>query len=397
MRILLITAGSRGDVEPFAALARRAASAGHEVRLALPDNAGVDVSAIDTVSLDVDYSALIADQGVSPLAAMRSFSTVVRPIMRAVIVNAVMAALEFRPDVIVYHPKVLSAPLVADQLGVPHVLVELVPAVTPTTAFPAPGTITANLGRLNRLTYAAAQGAARMFGRELDEARRLAGSSSAAASAATASLVPISPQVLPRPDDWPGHVHLTGAWVEHSSRPSPADDELAAFLAAGDAVYAGFGSMAIGDPVERGHALIAAARETGNRLLIATGWGGIAVPDGTAADDILVRGSIDHAAVLPSVRAAVHHGGIGTVHAAARAGIPSVIVPFFADQPFWGAQVHRQGLGPAPTPQRSFTTRRLVEAVRAAPAFAENADAARRAMAHEDGLGAALAALENLA
>lgn len=396
MRILLITAGSRGDVEPFAALARRARSAGHDVRLALPDQSGVEVAGIDTVSLEVDYSALIADQGVSPLAAMRSFSTVVRPIMRAVIVNAVRAALDYRPDVIVYHPKILSAPVVADRLGVPHVLVELVPAVTPTAAFPAPGTITANLGRLNRLTYAAAQGAARMFGRELDEARRLAGSSSRSASAATASLVPISPQVLPRPDDWPATVHLTGAWVEHASRRSPADAELAEFLTAGDAVYAGFGSMAIGDPLDRGRALIAAARETGNRLLVATGWGGIAVPDDLASADILVRASVDHAAVLPSVRAAIHHGGIGTVHAAARAGIPSVVVPFFADQPFWGAQVHRQGLGPAPIPQRSLTARALVEALRAAPAFTESARAAREGMAREDGLEATLDVLEHL-
>lgn len=396
MRVLLITAGSRGDVEPFAALARRASQAGHDVRLALPDRSGVDVSEIDTVSLEVDYSALIADQGVSPLAAMRSFSTVVRPIMRAVIVNAVTAALDYRPDVIVYHPKILSAPLVADRLGVPHVLVELVPAVTPTAAFPAPGTISADLGRLNRLTYAAARGAARMFGRELDEARRLAGSGSGAASAASASLVPISPQVLPRPDDWPATVHLTGAWVEPASRPSPADAELAEFLAAGDAVYAGFGSMAIGDPLDRGRALIAAARETGNRLLVATGWGGIAVSDDLAGADILVRSSVDHPAVLPSVRAAVHHGGIGTVHAAARAGIPSVIVPFFADQPFWGAQVHRQGLGPAPIPQRSLTTARLVAALRAAPEFAANAGAAREAMTAEDGLGAALEVLEHL-
>lgn len=175
MRLLLITAGSRGDVEPFAALARRAQRAGHEVRLALPDRSGVDTSLLDTVSLEVDYSALIESQGVSPLAAMRSFSTVVRPVMRAVIVNAVTAALAFRPDVIVYHPKILSAPMIADRLGVPHVLVELVPAVTPTSAFAAPGTVAANLGPLNRITYAAARGAARMFARELADARLVAG------------------------------------------------------------------------------------------------------------------------------------------------------------------------------------------------------------------------------
>lgn len=396
MKLLLISAGSRGDVEPFAALARRAQRAGHQVRLAIPDRSGVDTSELDTVSLHVDYSALIESQGVSPLAAMRSFSTVVRPTMRGVIVNAVTAALEYQPDAIVYHPKILSAPMIADELGIPHVLVELVPAVTPTTAFAAPGTVNADWGRLNRITYSAAQGAARMFARELREAQQVLGSHRAAASRPRASLVPISPHVLPRPSDWPDSVHLTGAWLDTApgnSRPE-ADAELEEFLAHGPTIYAGFGSMATGDAESRGRVIAEAARATNHRLVIATGLGGISVPRGIEGDDILVRSSVDHARVLPHVRAAVHHGGIGTVHAAARAGTPSVVVPFIADQPFWGAQLHRQGLAPRAIPQRALTASRLAHALASASEYAHNVERVRRAMETEDGLAVALEVLE---
>ncbi|WP_219886508.1 glycosyltransferase [Nesterenkonia sandarakina] len=137
---MLATAGSRGDVAPFAALARRARDAGHEVRLVVPDHSGVDLSGLDVLSMGVDYSALIGQQGVSVAAAIRSYRSTVQPLMRAVIMESARAALDFEPEVLVAHPKILSAGLVATSLGIPHIVVEIVPAMTPTTAFPAAGT-----------------------------------------------------------------------------------------------------------------------------------------------------------------------------------------------------------------------------------------------------------------
>jgi sterol 3beta-glucosyltransferase len=61
--------------------------------------------------------------------------------------------------------------------------------------------------------------------------------------------------------------------------------------------------------------------------------------------------------------AVVHHGGAGTTHYGLRAGVPSIIVPFFADQPFWGYRVTKLGLGPAPIPRKKLTTKRLAKAI----------------------------------
>ena len=116
MRIALLTAGSRGDVQPFAALAREAVRRGHTVRLCLPDNSGVDLEGLDTVSLGVDFAAVVQDQSVSPLAAARTFQKIIRPMMGTLLVNAVQRCLEFEPEVLVYHPKIMSGPLAAARL-----------------------------------------------------------------------------------------------------------------------------------------------------------------------------------------------------------------------------------------------------------------------------------------
>lgn len=395
MRMLLATAGSRGDVEPFAALARRALSAGHQVRMVVPDHSRVDLSGLDVVSMGVDYSAMIEQQGVSVLAAMRSYRSTVRPLMRAVIVESARAAWGFQPDVLVAHPKILSAGVVAQALDIPHVLVEIVPAITPTKAFPAAGTSSRDLGRFNRYTYRAAGAGEAMFRRDLREVYRLVGEAPGSAAPPAATLLPISAALLDRPTDWPDTVHLTGSWAlgTHGS----VSAEVAAFMAAGDFVYAGFGSMAAGDPHARACEVIGGIRDAGVRGLLATGLGGLRVPQGLGGDDILVTDSVDHTVVLPAAAAAVHHGGIGTVHAATAAGTVSVLVPFIADQPFWGARLREKGLTPEPIPQRRLTADRLSVALGEADGFRPTVRAAADSMAGEDGTGSALHVIEGLA
>ena len=397
MRIMLLTAGSRGDVEPFLALARRARDDGHDVRLGVTrdfleaaDGAGVDVA-----PLDGDLTGVVSQQGVSAWAALRSYRSVVRPMMVAMLRSAADAALAFRPDVIVYHPKVLSAPVAAARLGVPHVLVELVPTLTPTREFPAAGVTTVDLGRFNPLTYRALAGASRMFAGSLRELRdRLGVPVRGPLPAPSLTVVPISGVLLPRPHDWPETTQMTGVWQRPPVDP-PLDAELDAFLSSGNVVYAGFGSMAAGDPVARGRAVVSAVRATGRRILVTTGWGGLRIPEDLTGDDVLVRAGVPHATVLPRCSVVMHHGGAGTVHAAVRAGVVSVTVPFLADQPFWGALLHRRGLGAAPVPARRLTADRLGAALTTLPDPSVAAEAAR-AMAREDGCRTAMMLLQRL-
>ncbi|WP_240674971.1 nucleotide disphospho-sugar-binding domain-containing protein [Cellulomonas endophytica] len=406
--MMLLTAGTRGDVEPFLALARYAAARGHDVRLATTEDAERPPD-VDVVGLDLDFRRVFRPPGRTPWALAHHLRTEVRPGMRRMFAAAVRQTLLFAPDVVVHHPLVLSAPMAADALGVPRVLVELSPVATPSGAFPAAGgpTATYDLGRWNRATYAVPRAAAHLF--DADVARAAAGLPGGrrppVRTRSRATLMAVSPQLLPRPRDWPAQVHLTGSWHDEDARGgsrhdrtavAPVDPEVAAFVSGGGHLVASFGSMAVGGAEARARAVVAAARAHGLRALLLTGWGGMALPEDLRGDDVLAVRSAPFDAVLPGAAAVVHHGGAGTSHATARAGVPAVVVPVTADQPFWGAQLHRRGLAARPVPVRRLTAATLVSALGDLSGRRERAAEVGRAMRQEDGLGAALAVLTAL-
>src|SRR3712207_6662398 len=107
MRMMLLTAGTRGDVEPFAALARHAASRGHKVRLALPDDAAAP-EGVDSVALGLDAQRVLSPTGRTPWALARHVRAEVRPAMRRMLAAAVRETAAFDPDVVVHHPLILS-------------------------------------------------------------------------------------------------------------------------------------------------------------------------------------------------------------------------------------------------------------------------------------------------
>lgn len=393
MRLLLLPAGSRGDVDPFLALYDRAAAEGHEVRVAVTRDALARArqGARDVVELDGDFARLVSSQSVG-WAAVRSYRTVVKPMLAAIQASAARAVLEYRPDVVVYHPKVLIAPTAAAAVGALSAVVEIVPILTPTTEFPAAGVVSRDLGWFNRWTFVAASAGNRALRGTLTTVAHDLGLPRVT-TVPHLSLCPVSPTLVPRPDDWPSTTHLTGAWRPPASSSPSLPEEVDAFLGKGPVVYAGFGSMAAGDPVQRTRIVVDAIRATGSRALVATGWGGLDVPADLLGEDLLVREAVDHQHVLPRVHAAIHHGGAGTVHAATAAGSVSVIVPFIADQPWWARRLHERGLAPAGTPARTLTSDALAGRLREVRHHRDSVVDAAAAMATEDGTGTALSAL----
>lgn len=363
LRVLLATAGSRGDVEPFFSLASAFREAGHAVRVAAPDDpdAGVDV---DAVSLGVSFADLA--RTVANVGGMRAFREHSRPAMRTILGRVVDEAVNWQPDVIVAHPKLLTVPVVAEHLDVPYLTVELTPVLTPTGEFPAAGVLNRSFSRaINRLSYQAAAVGERMFAAHMRAARqRLGVPGSRRLSPSAGSLIAVSPSLLPRPADWPATAHLTGDWPRLPSPGKGMDAAVRDFLA-DDApfLYAGFGSMRGGDASARAEAIVDGGRRAGLRVLLSTGWGGLEPPHRCLAGDVLVVSSVPHATVLPDAAAAIHHGGAGTVHAAARAGTPSVLVPFLSDQPFWARLLHRSGLTGPPLDRGHLTADRVQAAI----------------------------------
>ena len=134
----------------------------------------------------------------------------------------------------------------------------------------------------------------------------------------------------------------TGAWILPDERPLPAG--LEAFLDAGPPpVYVGFGSMRA--PADVARVAIEAIRAQGCRVLIARGWADLAQVDDR--DDCFAVGEVNQQALFGRVAAVVHHGGAGTTTTATRAGVPQVVVPQWADQPYWASRVADLGIGAA--------------------------------------------------
>ena len=161
-------------------------------------------------------------------------------------------------------------------------------------------------------------------------------------------------------------------------------------------LYAGFGSMTGGDAAARAEAILRAARSLGQRVLVATGWGGLKPSSRAAgAEDVLVAASVPHDAVFPRATVAVHHGGAGTVHAATRAGTPSIVVPFLADQPFWAAQLRRIGLAGPPLHRKRLDPDRVTTAIAAGVSLTGRVHWAAEQMRSEHGTEAAIKLILN--
>jgi sterol 3beta-glucosyltransferase len=435
LRVALLTTGTRGDVQPFVALARGLQQRGCSVTLAAPSDVAALAArhGVPTAPMRASYQALLAsDEGQamlgSPLRAVRYWRSVVLPLVRATIDDAWAAAqgADGRgADLVIHHPKLLGGAEIAERLGVPAVVATPVPLVLATREFPAPGVATHSLGSLlNRASYLPLHLAARLLAGEVRRWRaRVHANASTSRDAAQrrrpgapyAVLHAHSAHLVPRPADWPAWAHVTGDWPLDRDDPPPADDPLHAFLAAGaPPVYVGFGSMGAPGPLDRLQVVLDAVERSGQRAVLALGDARAAragSPDGTApaADEParrlarlvdagrvhLVR-DVSHPWLFARCSAVVHHGGAGTTAAGLRAGRPTVVCPVFGDQSFWGARVQALGAGPAPLPQRTLAAPALAAAIHAAVHarhLSANARALGERLRAEQGVLAALDAL----
>lgn len=391
MKIYLATLGSRGDNEPFRALALEASSAGHEVYFAHTDDIAVQPTAPYTdLELRGSIGKIIAEQGVSVMKGLLTYPRVMRPLLKGAARDTTNQILNIKPDVVVYHPKIMTAAAAAHAVGGIAIRAEIVPLLTPTSEFAPVGVPSWWPASWNESSYSLINAFVSALS---GPAKRLAKHLGAIRVDPDISLVPVSPAIIPAPKDWAADTVMTGAWF--APEQAQLDEELSTFLDFGAVVYAGFGSMRDSRGAARAEAIVSAARSLGMRVLLVTGWGGM-VPSAAheAAPDVLVRESVPHADVLPRVSVAIHHGGAGTVHSALRAGVPSVIMPFLGDQPWWARHLHQRGLGPTALSRKTTRYQDIAYALAMAKSYRDAVKLASLQMATEDGLAKALAIIE---
>jgi sterol 3beta-glucosyltransferase len=382
MQIVILTVGSHGDVHPLIALGTGLARAGHTVRLATHElfrdaveEAGLTFSSLpgDPRALRAELEPSLARTGSGQLRVINRLRGVVAAGAGDLVRDAQSACRD--AEVILYRDVLsLIGYSLAEAAGSRPVAVALVPR-TPTRAFAFPRPLPFG-GLGNLLSYGLTEQVFWQLLRSTVNRWRtgelglppypVIGPFPESRRRRVPLLCGFSDVVVPRPPDWPPHVHLTGFWATDTPvgwEPPPA---LCDFLAAGPPpVYVGFGSSAAGNANAVTELVVEALARSDQRGLLATGWGGLSAAT-AGSDRIFVLESVPHAWLFPRVAAVVHHGGAGTTAAGLRAGRPSVAIPSFGDQFFWADRLAALGAGPRPIPRRRLTIDRLAAAIEAA-------------------------------
>ncbi|KAL8672527.1 MAG: hypothetical protein Q9168_003030, partial [Polycauliona sp. 1 TL-2023] len=165
-------------------------------------------------------------------------------------------------------------------------------------------------------------------------------------------------------------------------------EPLLSFLEAGPPpVYIGFGSIVVDDPNAMTKMIFDAVKQSGQRALVSKGWGGLGADSLDVPNNVFMLGNVPHDWLFKRVSCVVHHGGAGTTAAGIAAGKPTVVVPFFGDQPFWGAMVAKAGAGPWPTPYKQLTSDKLAASILEAlePEALSRAEQLGQSISHEQG------------
>jgi sterol 3beta-glucosyltransferase len=413
MRFTILAHGSRGDIQPYIALGIGLQRAGHAVRLAAP---GLYQRFIESYSLEFaplagDPTRLMrsavekAGRWPAPMRTARVVLQFAAPIAAELYADALSACRD--ADAIIHSLLLTSTGhQIANDLGCPDFSALVFAFFAPTAAFPNPLFPAFPFGsRYNLESHI-------QFNRVFWRGNRLAFNWIRRTHPAVPELVDwpfenglrrptpllygFSPNVIPVPEEWGQDVHVTGYWFLDAPPGWQPEPGLVEFLEAGPPpVYIGFGSVISREMGQLTWVALDALDRSGQRGVLSTGWGGLQASDLPAHVYPIESAPFDW--LFPRMAATVHHGGMGTTAASLRAGVPPVIVPFMADQPFWGRQIQRLNAGPAPIPHKLLTPRRLAQAI--TTALEDETMRSRTAelgalIRAEDGVGKAVAVIE---
>lgn len=417
MHALALTLGSRGDVQPYIALGSALRAKGHTLTISTGKGfeEAIEAHGLKAAPLSVDIRALINQPEMQ--RALRTFSGKIqawrtsKQLVVQVLKEMWDVARIVQPDLIVYHVKGTAGPHIAEALGICAIPTFQIPAMVPTRAFANPLLPFGELGGFgNRLSHQLIVKMMSTFNAGLvrDWRRDTLGLTGPGPLNAVDGYDPggkavprihgYSRHIVPHPDDWGEREKITGYWYLDRESDWTPPTTLTQFLDAGPPpVYIGFGSMPSEDAKELTHLVVAAVAASGERAILATGWGGLA--DSTVPETIHLLDAAPHDWLFQRCAAVVHHGGSGTTHEGLRWGRPSFICPVFGDQPFWGRRVAILGAGPAPVAQKKLTSEALCTAIRAMqdPAMIARAEEIGSAMRTEQGAEAAAEILTRIA
>jgi sterol 3beta-glucosyltransferase len=412
MQIAITAIGTRGDVQPILALAQGIQSAGHQVRLIAGENfrGWVELHGFDfTPSTDIETLVNSPDgiawveNGHNSQAQLKYMQRLIEqfgdPIAASIMEGAQGADLLLTGFI---SESVVQA--VAEKYQIPMVRTLLQPYI-PTQR--GSNILIPLLARqdsiLNRWWGHFGQRIMWLFFRFANKYRQQWGLKPHTFASYYAQLrqAPVlqgfSRHVVPPAADIAPYIHTTGFWFLDEDGGWQPPQDLSGFLSAGEKpVYVGFGSMPSSDPEKRLHMMIEAVQKSGQRGIIGS-IGDLSISN--LPENIFLLKSAPHRWLFPQMAGVIHHGGAGTTAAGLRAGIPALIVPHMADQPYWGRRVHELGVGLKPIQRYLLTADNLAEGIQALvsdPQMKQNAAELGQKVQQERGIENAVMALEGI-
>jgi len=404
MKVVLAPVGTRGDVQPMVALAVALQERGHTVLL-------VTSAAFETLARQWNVPFLAAGQDVQAWTEQHAREVSRHPIRRVRALNQMLKE-EIRgqfevlvestrgADFLIGAGLQFAGPSVAEAAGVPYRYAIYAPQVLESDEHPAPIVPCPHLPRLlNRVSWwlfrklynAVFRGKVNRYRASLGLAPC---SDFLRMTMPDNSFLAADVELVPLPSRCRQSPVVTGSWILPDREPLPAD--LERFLDQGPpAIFFGLGSMTDPDRAATSELVLQAARAVGRRLVLSRGWAGYELPQ--PATDAFVIGAVNHQRLFPRVAAVVHHGGAGTVSAAARAGAPQIIVPHLGDQFVHARRMHQLGVAPLPFNRRQLSFERLSAALRhvlETPSVAMTAAALGKDLRQKNGARAAVEQLE---
>jgi UDP:flavonoid glycosyltransferase YjiC (YdhE family) len=360
MKFALASCGTRGDVEPCAAVGLELLRRGHEVRMGAPPDlvSFVESAGLPAVAYGADSQELLDDDFVGNYSKLQNPIRPVREIMQHLArdwpeMSATLTSLADGADLLLTGMGYQGvAANVAEYHGIPlavwhHIPIRRNGQLIPILPSPL---IRSAISAVWWLYWRVTKGLEDTQRRELGLPKATGSLARRIMERGSLEIQAYDELCFPRlAAEWRGRWPFVGALT--MELPTDVDDEVASWIAAGTPpIYFGFGSMPVRSPADTVAMISAACRQLGERALISSGASDFThIPH---FDHVKVVGAVNHAAIFPACRAVVHHGGAGTTAASLRAGIPTLILWVASDQPIWAGQVKRLKVGSA----RRFST-----------------------------------------
>ncbi|GIM32185.1 glycosyltransferase [Paraclostridium bifermentans] len=375
--ITIICAGSRGDFQPYVALAQRLKILGEEVRISgfSQFENFVRGYGIDYVPIEVDYEELGVDPKMlkqagsadNPLKMILTFNKMKK--YGAQIAKQTYDSLE-GSELIVYHPGCVIGYFAAQEMNIPSVLAtpfpmnkteEYLSVVTYGKARPTKINKKISYKMIQGMLWLASSNTVKQHWKErFGRVPKNFKSPYEKISKDHIAMVSCSNFVFPRPKDWDKNIYQSGYWFVEENKEYKPSKELESFINNGEKpVYIGFGSVFDSDEKDKiVRIIIDALKKCGKRGII-SGMGKV----DNLPDNIISVDGIPHTWLFEKVSLVCHHGGAGTTGVGFRAGVPSVIIPFSNDQFAWAHRAFDLGVGAKPIYKKDLTADKLAEGI----------------------------------